>query len=60
MKSFKQYINEKAETDSAYEAFFQKKLKQWNVDSPEELSDEKQKEFFDEVDKEWKADNESD
>lgn len=58
MKSFKDFITEKEEADSQYEKFFQKKLKQWGVDSPEDLPDDKKDDFFDEVDKEWKADNE--
>lgn len=57
MKSFKEYINEEKSQD-AYDRFFNKMLKKWNVDSPEELSDEKKKEFFDAVDKGWKADDE--
>lgn len=38
-----------------YQAFFKKKLKEWGVKSPAELSDEKKKKFFDEIDKEWKG-----
>ncbi|MFW9871703.1 MAG: hypothetical protein ACFFG0_01285 [Candidatus Thorarchaeota archaeon] len=43
-----------------YKEFFAAKLKKWNVNSPSELSDEKKKEFFDQVDKEWKAKKETD
>ena len=39
---------------------FDSKLKKYGVDSPEDLSDEKKKQFFDEVDKEWKGKNEED
>jgi len=56
MKSFKDFINEKA--DSQYEKFFQKKLEKWGVESPDELPDDKKDDFFDEVDREWKADDE--
>jgi hypothetical protein len=35
-------------------------LKKWGVKSPDELSDTEQKKFFDEVDKGWKADKETD
>ena len=45
------------ETDE-YKEFFQKKLEKYGVESPEELSDEEKKNFFDEVDKEWKSDAE--
>ena len=47
------------EEDSEYQEFFQKCLKKFGVESPAELeSDEKKKEFFDYVDKNWKGDNE--
>jgi len=49
----------KNEEDSEYQEFFQKCLKKFGVESPAELeSDEKKKEFFDYVDKNWKGDNE--
>jgi len=59
MKSFKEYINEE-KSQNAYDRFFQKMLNKWNIDSPEELSDEDKTKFYDAVDKGWKADNESD
>jgi phage pi2 protein 07 len=47
------------EEDSEYQEFFQKCLKKFGVESPAELEgDEKKKEFFDYVDKNWKGDNE--
>lgn len=63
MKSFKEFVNEKvdkSEADSQYEIFFQKALEKYGVDAPDELSDEKKKEFFDYVDKNWKSDKEAD
>ena len=50
--------DKKSGDDEAYEKFFNKALKKYNVDDPSELSKEKKKEFFDYVDKNWKADNE--
>jgi len=44
----------------AYQKFFNKTLKKFGVDSPEDLSPEKKKEFFDAVDAGWKADKETD
>ena len=41
-----------------YQKFFDKKLAKYKVDSPEDLSDEEKKKFFNEIDKEWKGDNE--
>ena len=43
-----------------YQAFFQKALAKFGVSSPEELDDEKKKELFNYVDKNYKADNETD
>ena len=65
MKTFKNFMNEgkdkdKEGDDKAYEAFFNKMLKKYGVEAPDELSKEKQKSFYDEIDKGWKADDESD
>ena len=43
----------------AYKAYFQKMLKKYGVSSPDQLGDKK-KEFFNTVDKGWKAKKESD
>jgi len=57
MKSLSDFLTEKKEKD-AYDKFFEKKLKKWGVESPDEIPDDKKDDFFDEVDREWKADNE--
>lgn len=44
-------------TKEEYQEFFQKKLKQWKVKSPSELSDEDKKSFFAEVEKEYKKED---
>lgn len=44
------------ETD--YQKFFKKKLKKWGVNSPDELSDEDKKKFFNEIEKEWTGEKE--
>jgi hypothetical protein len=41
-----------------YEKFFNAALKKFGVSSPDELEGEKKKEFFNYVDKNWKADHE--
>ena len=46
--------------DDGYKAFFQKALKKWGVSSPDEIKDEDKKEFYDYVDRNWKADKETD
>ena len=38
-----------------YQKFFKEKLEKFGVKSPAELDDEKKKEFFEEIKKEWKA-----
>ena len=43
-----------------YREFFKKMLKKYNVKNPSELDVEKKKEFFNTVDKEWKAEKETD
>ena len=39
--------------EESYEEFFNKKLKEYGVKSPAELDDEKKKEFFNMIEKEW-------
>jgi len=46
------------EEDSEYQEFFKKALEKFGVDSPDELSDEKKKEFFNYVDDNYSAKNE--
>ena len=47
-------------SEDAYKEFFKKMLNKYGVKTPSELSDDKKKEFFNAVDKGWKADKESD
>jgi hypothetical protein len=49
----------KSGDQEAYQKFFQAKLKKYGVKSPSELDDDKKKKFFDEVEKGWKAKDES-
>jgi len=51
---------EKIKEETKYQKFFKKKLADMGVKSPAELSDEKKKEFFNVIDKEWKAEKETD
>lgn len=55
-KVYESMINE----ETAYQKFFQKKLKAYGVSSPAELKGDQKKKFFDEVDKEWKGKKEED
>ena len=43
-----------------YQDFFKAALEKWGVSSPDELDDDKKKEFFDYIDKNWSGENESD
>jgi len=51
---------EESDKQKKYQAFFQKALKKFGVKSPAELEGEKKKEFFDYVDANYEADNETD
>jgi hypothetical protein len=46
--------------DDNYKEFFKKALKKWGVSSPKELEGGDKKEFYDYVDRNWKADKETD
>jgi len=48
------------EDKERYQKFFKSALKKFGVDSPAQLKGDKKKEFFDYVDKNYEADNESD
>ena len=53
--------NDLDEDQKAYQAFFKKAMKKFGVESPADFKDEKKKkEFFDYIDKNYKADKESD
>ena len=55
-KTFGQNSGEE-KTDTEYEKFFAKAMKKFGISSPAELkTDEKKKEFFDYVDKNYKSD----
>mgnify|MGYP000040000437 CR=1 FL=1 len=57
MKTFRNFMSEGSKEE--YKKFFDAKLKKYGVKSPEELSDDEKKKFYDEIDKEWNADHES-
>ena len=46
--------------EGEYQEFFKVALEKWEVSSPDELDDEKKKDFFNYVDKNWSGDNEAD
>jgi len=52
-------LGEILDEETAYQKFFRKKLKEWGVSSPAELSDADKKKFFSQIEKEWKGKNES-
>lgn len=53
-------VDEMSDKQKKYQAFFNKALKKFGVKSPDELEGKKKKEFFDYVDANYEADNESD
>ena len=48
------------EKDTKYQEFFRKALKKFGVTEPDQLTGEKRKEFYNYVDKNWKAKKETD
>jgi hypothetical protein len=58
LKEDADYTEAKSGDKEAYEKFFQSALKKFGAKSPADLDDKKKKEFFDYVDKNWKADDE--
>ena len=56
MKTYKGFIREGSKEE--YNKLFDKKLKKYGVDSPEDLSDEEKKKFYNEIDSEWNSDDE--
>ena len=57
-KESKEMTDEESEKQKKYQAFFNKALKKFGVDSPAELEGDKKKEFFDYIDANYEADNE--
>ena len=53
-------IDEESGGKEAYQKFFNAALKKYNVSSPDELEDDKKKDFFNYIDKNWQGDNEAD
>lgn len=52
IKNCSNYLNE---SESDYQEFFKKKLEEYEVDSPNDLSDTDKKKFFNEIKSEWKG-----
>ena len=53
-------VTEETGDKEEYQKFFNAALKKYGVSSPDDLDDEKKKEFFDYVDKNYKAEKETD
>jgi len=53
-------VKEKTGDKEEYEKFFRAALKKFGVSEPDELDDDKKKDFYNYVDANWQGDNESD
>ena len=53
-------VSEETGDKEEYQKFFRAALKKFGVSEPDELDDDKKKDFFNHVDKNWQGDNESD
>jgi primosomal protein N'' len=51
---------ELSKEQKAYKSFFTKMLKKWDVESPDDIPDDKKDEFFDAVKKGWKNHKDND
>jgi len=60
LEKINKYLQEKEGKGAEYKALFKKILKKYGEDEPDKLSDEDKKKFFNEIDKAWKADKETD
>ena len=60
MKRFTEILKEVNKDTQKYRAYFNKMLKKYGIKSPNQLSKEEKKKFYDEVDKGWMADKETD
>ena len=58
--SLRSMIRQIIREETEYQKFFNKALAKYKVKSPKELSGDKEKEFYDYVDKHWEADKETD
>jgi hypothetical protein len=56
--SFKEFLQEEKGDKAAYQAFFNKMLKKFGVESADDLEADKKKEFYDAIDAGWEGDNE--
>ena len=57
MRKYSEILTEEKET---YKEFFNKAMKKFGVTEPDQLKGDKEKEFYDYVDKNWKAEKETD
>ena len=53
-------VSEKTGDKEEYQKFFMAALKKFGVSEPDELDDEKKKDFYNYIDANWKGDNEND
>ena len=59
-EELREIIKDVIKEETEYQKFFNKALAKFKISSPKELSGDKEKEFYDYVDKNWKAENETD
>ena len=63
MKTFQEFLAEAKQQSGGkeeYQTFFMNTLKKFGVNEPDQLEADKKREFFDYIDANWKADEESD
>ena len=58
--NIKEWVTRSSLHEESYQEFFQKTLEKYGVESPSKLADDKKKEFYDYIDKNWDAKEETD
>jgi hypothetical protein len=53
-------VKEETGNKEEYQKFFNAALKKYGVSSPDDLDDEKKKDFYNYIDANWEGDNEND
>ena len=59
-RALKELIKRVYKEETEYQAFFNKAMKKFGISSPDELEDDKKKEFFNYIDKNYSGENETD
>ena len=57
MNIFDKFRAKNIDIDTQYDKFYRRKLREWGIRSPNDLSGPMKKKFYEEVEREWKQIN---